>query len=79
MEEKDEGAMENVSYGQQGIGTDPGIQRMPRYRKAAKGLIQGPYPKQAGVRNPLWMDFKQLKVKFKRKYAWERVKGSQQG
>lgn len=39
MEEKDEGAMENVSYGQQGFGMDPGIQRMLRYRKAAKGLI----------------------------------------
>lgn len=33
VEEKDEGAMENISYGQQGIGMDPGIQRMLRYRK----------------------------------------------
>ena len=49
--------MENISYGQQGIGMDPRIQRMLRYRKAAKGLIQGPYPKQAGIRNLLWMDF----------------------
>ena len=57
VEEKDEGAMENISYGQQGIGMDPRIQRMLRYRKAAKGLIQGPYPKQAGIRNLLWMDF----------------------
>lgn len=33
VEEKDEGVVENISYGQQGIGMDPGIQRMLRYGK----------------------------------------------